>query len=30
MQNYREEAEGLDISRLAEEALEKLRKNDDV
>jgi len=30
MQNYREEAEGLDISRLAEEALEKLGKNDDV
>jgi len=31
MQNYREGAEGLDISRLAEEVLEKLRKdNDDV
>ncbi len=31
MQNYREEAEGLDPSHLAEEVLEKLRKdNDDV
>ncbi len=31
MQNYREEAEGLDPSHLAEKVLEKLRKdNDDV